>query len=69
MISGEVKDESKGNGRKRRGSRRTGRFEYRTYLPGDINPDQVRAELHDGMLTVTVPKSESAKPRKIEVAG
>jgi HSP20 family protein len=67
VINGEVKDEE--NGHKRRSSRRTGRFEYRTYLPGDINHDEVKAELHDGVLTVTVPKSEAAKPRRIEITG
>jgi HSP20 family protein len=67
VISGEVKDTE--NGRRRRSSRRSGRFEYRTFLPGDINPDGVSAELSDGILTVTVPKSEAAKPRKIEIKG
>jgi HSP20 family protein len=67
VISGEVKEEEK-NGRRHRSSRRTGRFEYRTYLPGDIKGDQVSAELADGVLTVTVPKSEATKPRRIEVA-
>jgi HSP20 family protein len=67
VISGEIQDTE--NGKRRRSSRRTGRFEYRTYLPSDINADQVRAELSDGILTVTVPKSEAAKPRKIEITG
>ena len=71
VISGEIKEEEeeekKKNGRRHRSSRRTGRFEYRTYLPGDIKADQVSAELADGVLTVTVPKSEAAKPRRIEV--
>jgi HSP20 family protein len=67
VISGEIQDTE--DGKRRRSSRRTGRFEYRTYLPGDINADQVRAELSDGILTVTVPKSEAAKPRKIEITG
>jgi HSP20 family protein len=67
VISGEVNETE--NGRRRRSSRRTGRFEYRTFLPGDINPDGVTAELSDGVLTVTVPKSEAAKPRKIEIKG
>jgi HSP20 family protein len=65
IISGEITDT--GNGRRHRSSRRTGRFEYRTYLPGDIKADQVSATLSDGVLNVTVPKSEAAKPRHIEV--
>jgi HSP20 family protein len=64
-ISGEVKEN--GEGKQRQSSRRTGRFEYRTYLPGDVKADQVSAQLADGVLTVTVPKSEAAKPRRIEV--
>jgi HSP20 family protein len=66
VISGEIKEEQE-NGKPRRSSRRTGRFEYRAMLPGDIKPDQVSAQLADGVLTVTVPKSEAAKPRRIEV--
>jgi HSP20 family protein len=65
VISGEMKETE--NGRRHRSTRRTGRFEYRTYLPGDVKADQVSAQLADGVLTVTVPKSEAAKPRRIEV--
>jgi HSP20 family protein len=65
VISGDIKESE--NGRRRRSSRRTGRFEYRTYLPADVKADQVSAQLADGVLTVTVPKSEAAKPRRIEV--
>jgi HSP20 family protein len=65
VISGDIKESE--NGRRRRSSRRTGRFEYRTYLPADIKADQVSAQLADGVLTVTVPKSEATKPRRIEV--
>ena len=68
VISGEVKD-TETKGRRHRSSRRTGRFEYRAFLPGDIKADQVNAQLSDGVLTVTVPKSEAAKPRKIEITG
>jgi HSP20 family protein len=67
IISGEIKETEQG--RTHRSSRRTGRFEYHTYLPGDIKPDQVTAQLSDGVLTVTIPKSETAKPRKIEITG
>jgi HSP20 family protein len=66
VVMGEIKEEGNG-GRRHRSSRRIGRFEYRTFLPGDIKPDQVSAKLHDGILSVTVPKTESAKPRQIQV--
>jgi HSP20 family protein len=70
VISGEVPEPESGNGsRRHRSSRRTGRFELRTYLPGDVNADAVTAQLSDGILTVTVPKSEAAKPRKVEITG
>ena len=72
VISGEVAEPEDGNGHRRRrrhSSRRTGQFELRTYLPGDVNTDAVTAQLSDGILTVTVPKAEAAKPRKIEITG
>lgn len=65
VVSGEIKEQE--NGKRRRSSRRTGRFENWTVLPGDVKSDEVSAELADGVLTVTVPKSEAAKPRQIEV--
>jgi HSP20 family protein len=67
VITGEVKEPQ--HGRRHRSSRPSGHFEYRTYLPGDLNPEGVSAQLADGVLTVTVPKSQAAKPRRIEVAG
>jgi HSP20 family protein len=38
-------------------------------LPGDVNADAVNAQLSNGVLTVTIPKSEEAKPRQIEIKG
>jgi HSP20 family protein len=71
VISGEIPEPEDGNGHRRRhrSSRRTGQFELRTYLPGDVNADAVTAQLSDGVLTVTVAKAEAAKPRMIEVTG
>lgn len=69
-VTGEIPEPQDGEGRRHhRRSRRTGRFELHTYLPGDVNTDAVRAELADGVLTVTVPKAESSKPRKVEITG
>jgi HSP20 family protein len=69
VISGEITEPQDDEGRRRRRARRTGRFEFRTTLPGDINPEGVTANLNDGVLTVTVPKSEAAKPRHVEITG
>jgi HSP20 family protein len=34
-----------------------------------INRDAVKAELTQGVLTLTLPKAESVKPRRIEIKG
>ena len=68
VITGEI-PESEQEGRRHRRSRRSGRFEFHTYLPGDVNADSVNAQLSDGVLTVSVPKSEKTKPRHIEIKG
>ncbi|MCP5539886.1 MAG: Hsp20/alpha crystallin family protein [Akkermansiaceae bacterium] len=36
-------------------------------VPDGIDPEKVSAQLEDGVLTVTLPKSEERKPRKITV--
>src|ERR1700742_3820123 len=59
VISGEIPEpeDGKSNGtgsRRHHSSRRTGRFELRTYLPGDVNADAITAQLSDGVLTLTV---------------
>jgi HSP20 family protein len=37
-------------------------------VPGDVQADKVAAAYENGILTVTLPKSEVAKPRKINVS-
>jgi len=37
------------------------------HLPGEVDAGKVEAELRNGVLTLRLPKSEAAKPRKIPV--
>ena len=66
IISGEIKEKER-KGILRRQTRRTGQFEYRVTLPGQSDQEHIEANIHDGVLTVRVPKSETAKSRRIEV--
>ncbi|MFF4745015.1 Hsp20/alpha crystallin family protein [Streptomyces chengbuensis] len=66
VISGEIKEKER-KGVLRRSTRRTGAFEYRLRLPGDVDAEKVTAEMSAGVLTVTVPKAEVAKPRHIQI--
>jgi len=68
VVGGEYRD-SGTDGRALRRTRRTGWFEFRVMLPGKADPDKITAALADGVLTVTVPKAETDKPRRIEVTG
>jgi HSP20 family protein len=45
--------------------------DYRLVLELDnrVNREAVRAELNQGVLTLTMPKSEALKPRRIEIQG
>jgi len=47
--------------------RRIGRFTRSLRLPPNVDPQSIKANLRDGLLTVTIDKHESAKPHKIEV--
>jgi HSP20 family protein len=44
-----------------------GSFARSVTLPNPVNADQIEAVNENGVLTLTLPKAESAKPRKIEV--
>jgi HSP20 family protein len=49
--------------------RRYGSFTRTVGLPQGTDPDSVKAEYHEGVLEVHVPKPEAVKPRRIEIAG
>ena len=50
-----------------RRERPVGSFGRVLRLPVEINAEKVEAEIRDGVLTITLPKAESAKSRKIAV--
>lgn len=67
-ISGERKSGSESSeGGTFRAERCFGSFSRKITLPSHVKADAVKAEYQDGILTVTLPKAEEAKPRKIQV--
>jgi HSP20 family protein len=65
-VTGELKEtEREGLFRKR--TRRTGHFDYRLTLPRDVDADKVEASMADGVLTVRIPKADTAKSRRIQI--
>jgi len=50
-----------------RSERFVGRFQRTLTLPAPVNPDKVNATYRDGILTVTLPKTEESKPKQIAV--
>ena len=66
-VTGEVKEKER-TGMLRRRTRRVGQFHYSVTLPGDVDADDVSAQLHDGVLTVRLAKSPEARPRRIAIA-
>ena len=51
-----------------RSERAAGKFVRNIDLPVDVDSDKVSARYADGLLTITLPKSEAAKPRQIRLA-
>jgi HSP20 family protein len=67
-ISGERRNQKKYEGSETsREERVFGRFTRSLKLPKQVDTGKVKASYKDGVLTVTLPKSEEAKPRQIEV--
>jgi HSP20 family protein len=61
-VAGEVQPEAF-----HRSERATGKFVRQIQLPVDVDEQHVQADYKDGLLLVTLPKSEKAKPTQITV--
>lgn len=68
IISGERKLEQESeDGETSRSERFFGRFQRALELPKAVDGNRVKAAYKDGILTVTLPKAEEAKPKQITV--
>jgi HSP20 family protein len=67
-LAGERKtDKELEEGTAYRRERFHGSFRRSFSLPDEVDTDQIAASFKDGVLEIRLPKSERAKPRKIEV--
>ena len=67
-VTGERKSEHKEEeGGLYRTERSYGRFMRAIRLPAPVAGDKVKADYKDGVLTITLPKTEEAKPKQIDV--
>lgn len=66
-LKGQRKEEPEQGNVSHRRERGVGTFTRVVRLPVDIDASKVQATLHDGVLTLKLPKAESAKARKIQV--
>lgn len=67
-ISGERKnEETLENAEVYRSERFFGRFQRTVKLPSPVVAEKIQGQYKDGVLTVTLPKAEEAKPKQIDV--
>ncbi|MDE0427877.1 MAG: Hsp20/alpha crystallin family protein [Candidatus Poribacteria bacterium] len=67
-LSGEKRQEQVDDTQNyRRVERRYGNFERKFALPREVTADDIKAEYTDGVLTVSIPKPEAAKPAEIPI--
>jgi len=45
-----------------------GVFSRQLFLGENLDPDKIEASYHDGVLRLTIPVAEKAKPRRIEIS-
>jgi HSP20 family protein len=68
-IKGQTQEEETSEGQNwHRREIRSGSFMRSFTLPSDVDADKARADFEDGLLKLTLPKSEAAKPRRIAIS-
>ena len=67
-VAGERKSSFSNGERAERTERYVGSFRRSIPLPARVDSTKVSATYRDGILTVTLPKAEEAKPKRIQVA-
>jgi HSP20 family protein len=67
-IKGELKDESESvKGEYHLRERRFGTFSRTISLPESIKAEDIQAKVENGVLTLTLPKAEDIKPKRIQI--
>jgi HSP20 family protein len=66
-IGGERRSQTQEGDQAERSERYVGKFRRSITLPTRVDANKVSANYKDGILTVTLPKAEEAKPKQIEV--
>ncbi|MBN1941935.1 MAG: Hsp20/alpha crystallin family protein [Phycisphaerae bacterium] len=65
--AGATEEKAESDIRYQRCERGSGEFSRTIVLPDKVDPDRISASLIDGILTVRLPKSQAALPKKINV--
>ena len=66
-VSGEKKIEKQAEAKYHHTERQWGKFKREIHLSAPVDADKVVASFSNGVLTVTLPKSDNAKPRTIKI--
>lgn len=66
IVTGDLKDAPDAESKRR--IRHSGHIEQRVILPAQSEPGKATAALSDGVLTVTIPKQDAGKARRVPVA-
>ena len=68
-LTGEKKHEDESKKKNyHRIERRYGKFERSFHIPKNIKSEEIKAKFKNGVLTISIPKAEEAKPKEISVS-